>query len=756
MDNTPPAPQSVPQPVPQRVPTPAVAPATPPVPATPALPVTPVAPVAPASQAGSEQLTKEKVEADAKAQKKALKEQKKKKKLLIVLVGLLIFVFLMVFGTAFFILSQSGGGASNPLLQLFGVSEEQLYPFMINIANLFFGLFDFIGFLLAVIGVFMVGMAKKEDAAAKKRGIGMLVVGLVLFMLFSMAWAGSYFYLKQKKDQYAQNTAGEVRYIVTDPEETTTLTAPARVEFDASNLPVDERLYSVISYAWDFGDGSTGTGPVVSHRYMSKGENGGRYTVVLTVAYRDKATGEEATQEFTVDVVFVNEAVSAAFTASPETGGIPLKVSFDASESVDPDGEIVEYEWDLDGDGQFDDGTGETAEFTYEKVGTYAVQLRVTDNNGETAIETFEVVADQGLKPTATIDVDFEDGNTLLVNEKYLFRALNATSPKGNVVKYEWDFGDGSNVTKNKNAEHTFARTGTYTVSLALTDDKGEKGTVTLEVNVESEATAPKPVITTNQPWSNDNKDEIRGEVPFKVKFSGKETVDTDKDIIDYSWDFNADNTMDGAGEEIEHTFTEPGNYTVTLFVEDAKGHESRESIQVKADAQGLRAELTADTLNGEVPLAVKFDASGSSYAGGKIVNYFWDFGNGVTKYDKAQVTYTFMQVGTFTVKVKAIAADGKEMEDSIFINVLPVSLNACFTPNVESGVAPLIVTFNPSCSTGTIANYRWDFGDGDLSYARKPTHTFTAAGTYTVTLTTEDPSGVSDTYIETIAVYSS
>ncbi len=81
-----------------------------------------------------------------------------------------------------------------------------------------------------------------------------------------------------------------------------------------------------------------------------------------------------------------NTPPSAAFKASPSPASVGEKVSFDASASNDPDGEIVSYKWDLDGDGEYETETGKTASssHTYEKAGTYSVKLRVTDEDGGT------------------------------------------------------------------------------------------------------------------------------------------------------------------------------------------------------------------------------------------------------------------------------------------------------------------------------------------------------------------------------------
>jgi glucose/arabinose dehydrogenase/PKD repeat protein len=98
-----------------------------------------------------------------------------------------------------------------------------------------------------------------------------------------------------------------------------------------------------------------------------------------------------------------NQPPRAVVSASPTSGPTPLDVDFSATSSSDPDpGDTLTYEWDLDGDGAFDDGGGATAEFSYAAAGTYLAAVRVTDNHGAVAVDAVAIRAGN-TAPTATI-----------------------------------------------------------------------------------------------------------------------------------------------------------------------------------------------------------------------------------------------------------------------------------------------------------------------------------------------------------------
>ncbi|MGH1525255.1 PKD domain-containing protein [Leifsonia sp. L25] len=136
---------------------------------------------------------------------------------------------------------------------------------------------------------------------------------------------------------------------------------------------------TVASYAWDFGDGTTGTGVTASHTYATAGT----FTVTLTVTDNQGLAGTPVQHPVTTALP-PNQPPVASFTATPN--GLSLAV--DGTASSDPDGSVVGYAWNF-GDGGT--ATTPTASHTYAAGGTYTVSLTVTDNRGGTNTATKSV-----------------------------------------------------------------------------------------------------------------------------------------------------------------------------------------------------------------------------------------------------------------------------------------------------------------------------------------------------------------------------
>lgn len=147
------------------------------------------------------------------------------------------------------------------------------------------------------------------------------------------------------------------------------------VTFDASDSN-DIDGY-ITGYEWEFGDGTTETTdtPIVEHTY----DEGGKKTVTLRVTDNDGASDDELSVH--EEALYVNAVPVASFEVVTDPPVRDEPVTFDASDSEDPDGDIVEYAW------EFGDGTTETTvtpiiEHTYVEGGEMTVRLRVTDDNG--------------------------------------------------------------------------------------------------------------------------------------------------------------------------------------------------------------------------------------------------------------------------------------------------------------------------------------------------------------------------------------
>ncbi len=154
-------------------------------------------------------------------------------------------------------------------------------------------------------------------------------------------------------------------------------------------------------------------------------------------------------------------------------------------------------------------------------------------------------------------------------------------------------------------------------------------------------------------------------------------------------------------------------------------------------------ANFTVAPTDGATPLLVNFTDTSS----GTVTSRLWTFGDGSTS-TLTSPNYTYTNAGTFSVSLTVFGPLGSNM---LLVPNLITATNvfapavASFTASPLIGAAPLQVSFTDT-SSGTITNYSWTFGDGNTSAAVSPTHTYTTAGVYSVTLTVSGPLGPSVT----------
>lgn len=224
-------------------------------------------------------------------------------------------------------------------------------------------------------------------------------------------------------------------------------------------------------------------------------------------------------------------APTVVASANPASGESPLDVSFSCM-ATDPDGTIILFEWDFDGDGIYDWSDPNTCHtnYQYTKNGLYQATIRATDNDGLMGTDSVTVAV--GNSPTAVAFTVPANGQTPL---EVTFTGTG-TDPDGTISLYEWDFdGDGSfdwSNDRHGNTTYTYTSSGIFNAVLKVTDNDGLIGTDSVLISVSAPPIAKPRAYPTS------------GEVPLTVTFfSDGEDIDGSPEYFD--WDFDGDGVFD-------------------------------------------------------------------------------------------------------------------------------------------------------------------------------------------------------------------
>ncbi len=299
----------------------------------------------------------------------------------------------------------------------------------------------------------------------------------------------------------------------------------------------------VLSYSWNFGDGSavvTTSHGSVSHVFADNGTFG------VTVTVSDNAS-PPASDSTTLLVSVSNVAPNLTSVNAP-SGDEGTALSYSASAS-DPGADTLVYTWAM-GDGTT--LTGASVTHSYGDEGTYSLSLTVNDGDGgtDTASATIQIA---NVSPTISSAVmpSGDEGQNLI------FSAI-ATDPGNDTLVYSWDFGDGTTDT-GALVTHVFADNGNFSVLLTVSDGDGGSDTNTGNVTITNVA----PSIDTLVGPSNADEGEA---VTFSATTTDPSSTDTANMSYTWSW---GDGTSDSSGASPIHAFPDDGNFTVVLSVND-------------------------------------------------------------------------------------------------------------------------------------------------------------------------------------------
>ena len=531
---------------------------------------------------------------------------------------------------------------------------------------------------------------------------------------------------------------------------------------------------TITSYAWNFGDTTTGTGATVNHTYAAAGS----YTVTLTVTDDDGATNSTTSTVTVTAAPPANVAPTAAFTSSVNG----LVATLNGSTSTDSDGNVVNWSWNF---GDTTTGTGATVNHTYATPGTYTVTLTVTDDDGATDVETGTVTVTAppaNVAPTASFTSSVS-GLTASVD------GTGSTDTDGTVVGWAWNFGDGGTGT-GPTASHLYNAAGTYTVTLVVTDDDGATHQTTGTVTV----TAP-PAATTfardlfgrtlasgfgsadvGGAWSVTGGNTSYsvsggvGRISAAAGVSRRATLDsvqrTSSDVS-ASMSFDKPATGGGTWAAVIGRRIDAANEYRAKYKVAANG---TVSLQITRMVAGVETVVQSTNVAGltvgageVVKVRMQVEGTGTTQLRAKIWKSTsaepatWNLqgtDSSAALQAPGSVGLWFYVSGSSTQVPVVMSVD--DLSASTIGGDTPPPANVAPTAAFTSSVSNLAASFDAAASAdsdGTIASYAWNFGDSTTGTGVAPSHTYTTPGTYTVTLTVTDDDGATDVETGSVTV---
>lgn len=406
---------------------------------------------------------------------------------------------------------------------------------------------------------------------------------------------------------------------------------------------------------------------------------------------------------------FVKAQVTANFTSNIVSGCSPILVQFTDMST----GGATSWSWNL--------GNGTTSPLqnpstTYITAGTYTVTLTASNSSGS---DTKTMVAYITVVPSPVVNFAASDTIGSCAPTTIQFTNLTALNATGTAT-YLWDFGDGF-TSALENPSHTYTATGNYSVTLSVTNSAGCSKLITKTNYIHIVA---KPTANFSAPVTGSCT------VPLTVNFSNSSSGATS-----YLWDLGNGNTSTAVNPTGIYNAT--GSYNVTLIAANGNCKDTL-TLPSFVSIGSLQAAFTTSTTTTCTGNPVTFTNTSLPGPG----NSTWYFGDG-TSSNTTNATHAYSVQGTYTVSLVVNYNNCVDTAtQTITVNQGPV---VQFTANnTLSCSAPFTVQFSNTTTGAT--SYLWDFGDGTTSTATAPSHTYSALGSYTVTLTATAPNGCVNT----------
>ncbi|MDO9341080.1 MAG: PKD domain-containing protein [Bacteroidales bacterium] len=484
-------------------------------------------------------------------------------------------------------------------------------------------------------------------------------------------------------------------------------------------------INKIVSYNWNFGDGTTSSLMEPTHTYGVPGF----YNVTLTVV--DTANYSNTVQKS----VEVYELPVASFSYdAPGCEGEPTAFINHSSGTA---GYITKWQWN------FGDGNSTTVIFpvnpnvahTYTQSGTFTAILTVTSSKGCVATDVHTITINPA--PVAAFEYS---GNCTENNVQ--FTDLSQPGGGSQIVTWLWNFGDPasgiSNTSNLQNPAHIFNITGVHNVTLTTTNANNCSGTKTMPITVGT-GPAVEFIITSGTCIGSD--------VSFKTDPA---VVTNPASITSYLWNFG-----DGGSSDLSaptHVYNIAGTFQVTLSVVYNNLCTNSISRPVTIGAPPVAAFNFTSACFG---IPTKFTDYSYTGSGEPIVSWLWKFND--TNVDSSTLQYPVFKYtapGSYNVTLIVTALSGCKESITHPVQVLTAPkanfnfiANTCANGNV----------FFQDLSISTISaitEWKWEFEPGYISILKNPNHVFSITdSSYIVKLTVTDMRGCFNTMEDTVRV---
>lgn len=485
-----------------------------------------------------------------------------------------------------------------------------------------------------------------------------------------------------------------------------TLNVSADTTYQVEIITGCDTSYVTVNANYDSLQWSTGdTGENVTINVISD-------TVIYVYGYKN---GESCVASDSI--VITIDDIQMDFVAPIVCDGDSIQLIATVTSSADS----LTYTWDM-GD-MMGNLTGDTVSYLYASSGIYTVELTATTQGGCQKIITKDVQIND--KPVANFTYQS-------VCEGIDFAPMDSSyTTIGTINKWYWDFQNDSVIDDStQNPQYAYTGTGSYDVLLVVEADGGCIDSVVKNITIYP---LPSPDFSATNACQG-----------TATSFADL----TPGGLNDSYWDYTSDGTIDDSVAAPTYVYTSPGIYAVNLLVTDQNGCSNDTTMMVEVYENPI-ADFSFDTV------CFGDQTSFTDLSIGGVINQ-WEWDIEVFDPTIQNPTHVFSSSGNFQVALEVTNNNGciDDTIKTVLVSGLPVAdfsytgvcQNELFTftnlTTEQGGASPVNYT------------YAWDFGDMSNSTLENPTHNYSQAGQYNVTLTSTSPADCMDTETKVIDVF--